>query len=199
MILKRQNRVVLAVILGLFAVMGSARAADIVSPAMPYRVGADRVAEALAARGISVQPGQLEFLASVKSSRPDPALEIEHLQATSRDSVLARVRCREAGVCLPFLVVLRLTTKQDPQTILERLPATKVQFLPAGNQHRPKWMVKTGQTATFVMQGKDVRATTPVICLQNGRQGESIRVSSLDRKRIMVGEIVAPGLLRGTL
>jgi flagella basal body P-ring formation protein FlgA len=47
--------------------------------------------------------------------------------------------------------------------------------------------------------GKDFRATTPVICLENGRQGESIRVSSLDRKRIMVGEIVGPGLLRGDL
>lgn len=199
MILERQNRVVLMAIMGLFVLMASACAANLVSPAMPYLVRADRVADTLAARGISVQPGQLEFLASVKSSRRYPELEIEHLQATGRGSVLARIRCREAGVCLPFLVVLHLTARQHPEAILERLPATKVQFLPAGNQHRPNWMVKTGQTATLVMQGKDVRATTPVICLQNGRRGESIRVSSLDRKRTMVGEIVGPGLLQGAL
>jgi len=60
-------------------------------------------------------------------------------------------------------------------------------------------VIRTGQRATIVLQGENLRATTSVICLQNGQRGESIRVSSLDRKRIMVGEIVGPGLLHGTL
>ena len=199
MVLPRHNRVVLAAILALLVVRGDVHAADVGPPAMPYRVSADGVADALAKRGISIQRGQVEFLAPVKSSRPDPALEIERLQRTSRDSVLARVRCREAGVCLPFLVVLHLAAGQDQQMIEERASATGGQFRTTSNPHRPNWTVKIGQTATLVMQGKDVRATTPVICLQNGRQGESIRVSSLDRQRIWVGEIVGPGLLRGAL
>ena len=199
MTLQRQNRAILAAILSLFAMIGSAGAVQPMSPETWYRVGADCVVDALAARGISVQRDQLEFLASVKSSRPDPGLEIERLQATSRDFVLARVRCREAGECLPFLVVLHLTARQYSRAILQPLPPAQGQLRTTGNPHRPNWMVKTGQTATLVMQGKDVRATTPVICLQNGRRGESIRVSSLDRKRIMVGEIVGSGLLRGAL
>ena len=199
MIPARQNRAVLAAILSLFVLTGHVHAADVAPPAMPYRVSADGVADALAKGGISIQRGQVEFLAPVKSSRPDPALEIERLQRTSRDSVLARVRCHEAGECLPFLVVLHLVRGQDPPGIAERAPATQGQLRTTGSPHRPNWTVKIGQTATLVMQGRDVRATTPVICLQNGRQGESIRVSSLDRKRIMVGEIVGPGLLRGAL
>jgi len=197
MILPRHNRVVLAALLSLFVVRGYVHAADVASPAMPYRVSADGVADAFAKRGISVQ--RVEFLASVKSSRPDPALEIERCQRTSRDSVLARIRCHEAGVCLPFLVILHLAPGQDPQGIAEPAPTTQGQLRTTGSPHRPNWTVKIGQTATLVMQGRDVRATTPVICLQNGRQGETIRVTSLDRQRIWVGEIVGPGLLRGAL
>jgi flagella basal body P-ring formation protein FlgA len=41
--------------------------------------------------------------------------------------------------------------------------------------------------------------TLPVICLENGSQGERIRVSSTDRKFTYLGEIVAPGMLRTQL
>jgi len=199
MILPRHNRVVLAALLSLFVVTGYVHAADVASPAMPYRVGAYGVADALAKRGISIQPGQVELLAPVKSSRSDPTLAIERLQRTSRDSVLARIRCHEASECLPFLVVLHLAGGQDLQAIAESVPATQSHSGTTSNLYRPNWTVKIGQTATLVLQGKDVRATTPVICLQNGRQGETIRVTSLDRQRIWVGEIVGPSLLRGAL
>jgi hypothetical protein len=199
MILQRQISAVLAAILSLFAVTGHARSAQPVSPEVWFSIGADRVAAALAAREIPVQPGQVEFLASVRSKRPEPPLEIERLQTASRDSVLARIHCRNAGECLPFYVVLHLSGEQDAQAMIGRIHPTASPVRAASNPVRPQWVVRTGQTATIVLQGENLRATTPVICLQNGRQGESIRVSSLDRKRIMVGEIIGPGLLRGAL
>jgi len=193
----RQGSVILAVILGVFAVR--AGAAEPVSFETWYRISADRVAAALAERGIPVQPGQVEFLVSVRSKRPEPVLEIEHLQRASRNSVLARLHCRDAGECLPFYVVLHLSEKQDVQAMLERSypHATPARALTA--PARPHWAVRAGQRAVIVLQGENLRATTSVICLQNGEQGESIRVSSLDHRRTMVGEIVGPGLLRGTL
>jgi len=199
MILQRQHSVVLAAILSLFAVIAPAGAAQPVSPEIWYHVGADRVAAALAARGIPVQPGQVEFLASVRSRRPEPALEIERLQRASRDSILARIHCRTPGECLPFYVVLHFSGKQDAPAMIERMYPVASPARAASNPVRPNWVVRTGQRATIVLQGENLRATTSVICLQNGQRGESIRVSSLDRKRIMVGEIVGPGLLHGTL
>jgi len=199
MIFQRQNSVVLAAILSVFAMMGRAGAAQPVSPEAWFSVDADRVAAALAARGIPVQPGQVEFLASVRSSRPEPALAIERLQRAGRDSMLARIRCRDAGQCVPFYVVLHLSGRQDAQAMVERMyPAASPAHAAVGVV-RPNWVVRTGQRATLVLQGGNLRATTPVICLENGRQGESIRVSSLDRRRFMVGEIVGPGLLHGAL
>ncbi len=199
MVLKAQNGVVLAAILSVVAAAGPARAVQPVSPVMPYCVGVDRVAAALGARGISIQPDQVEFLASVKSSRPDPALEIERLQTANQESVLARIHCRKPGECLPFYVVLHLSGTQDAQAMLARSLASARPVSAASHTVRPQWVVRSGQRATFVLQGKDMRATTLVICLQDGRQGESIRVSSLDRSRMMVGEVVGPGLLRGAL
>jgi len=189
--------VVLAALLAMFAMR--AGAAEPVSIETWYRISADRVAAALAERGIAVQPHRVEFLISVRSRRPEPVLEIEHLQTAGHNSVLARLHCRDAGECLPFYVVLHLSGKQDVQAMIERsyphaTPARAV-TAPA----RPHWVVRAGQRAVIVLQGENLRATTSVICLQNGQQGESIRVSSLDHQRTMVGEIVGPGLLRGTL
>lgn len=196
---KRQAEIVLAMVFSLFVAVGSARANQPVPPGSAHSVGSDTVAAALVARGISVQPSQVEFLAAVKSNHPQPALEIQHLQATTEHSLLARVRCREAGECLPFYVIVHLFDRQQSQ-VLEHLPTpvSPTQALRAAAP-RPDWVVRTGESATFVLEGKDFRATAPVICLQNGKQGETIRVSSLDHKRIMVGEIVGPGLLHGAL
>jgi hypothetical protein len=200
MAFKRQNSGVLLAVLSILVVGEYARAAGHLSPAMPYSLGAEEVTAALATRGISMQTDQVEFLAPVKSRRPEPALEVERLQAANRASLLARIRCREAGECLPFYVVLHLSDKQQSQALLERLPATASPVQAARTPTpRPNWVVRAGQRATFVLEREDVRASAPVICLQNGQQGESIRVSSLDHKRIMVGEIVAPGLLHGAL
>jgi len=162
-------------------------------------VGADAVTAALAARGLSVAPSQVEFLASVRSIRPNPALEIEHLQAAGQRSLLVRVRCRETAECLPFFVVVHLSDKQELQAMLKQTPATASLLPAASKPSRPSWMVRQGETAMFVLENKDLRASAPVICLQNGRQGDSIRVSSLDHKRIMIGEIVGPGLLHAYL
>lgn len=199
MVIKGKNGAVVGVIVSLLAVLGHAGATKPAPGGMLYRVSESRVAAALASRDISVQPDQVEFLASVKSNHPEPELEIEHLQTAGRRALLARIRCREAGECLPFLVVVHFSNSQDAQAMLEGQHAGEVPPRRTGNPPRPVWIVRTGQQATFVLEGKDMRATTPVICLQNGRKGESIRVSSVDRKRIMVGEIVGPGLLHGTL
>jgi len=199
MVFKRQNGVVLAAILSIFAAGEYAAAAQQASPPKPYSLGAEEVTTALATHDISLGIDQVEFLAQVKSSHPNSTLEVERLQAASRVSLLARMRCREAGECLPFYVVLHLSDKQEPQAMLERFPASPpVHTVPASTL-RPIWVVRAGEKATFVLEGKNFRATAPVICLQSGRQGENIRVSSLDRKRVMVGEIVAPGLLHGAL
>jgi hypothetical protein len=200
MIIQRSNRVLLAAVLSIFAWTGRAPAAGAMFGGMPCIVGADQVAAALVKRGIPIQPGQVEFLVSVKSSQLKPALEIDRLQQAG-DTLLARIHCRQVGECLPFYVVLHPSDRQNAGAMVERSAATATtRPVPiVSHMARPKWVVRSGQRATFVLQGKDLRATTPVICLQDGRQGESIRVSSLDGKRTLVGEIVGPGLLRGAL
>jgi hypothetical protein len=39
----------------------------------------------------------------------------------------------------------------------------------------------------------------PVICLQGGVRGQTIRVASTDRKQVFDAEIVATGMLKGNL
>jgi len=194
---KRNTGAVGAVALSFLLVAGRVQAAQ--SAGMTYRVNASQVVAAAAARGLSVLPDQVEFLSAVKSSQPEPALEIEHLQAANGKAMLARIRCHAAGECLPFLVVLHFSPSQNVQAMLVNQGAAEVQPRRTAKPQRAAWTIKSGQTAMFVFEGKSLRATIPVVCLQNGREGESIRVSSLDRKQILVGEIVGPGLLHRAL
>jgi len=196
---KREIEAVLAAMLAIIVMAGTAHAARPESQETLHRVSAIGVAAALAAYGVAVRPDRVEFLAPVNSIHPEPALEIERLQAKSPDSALARIRCRDTRDCLPFYVMLHFADDRQALMLIEHVHPASNQVHTAPWAERPDWVLRRGQKAIFVLQGRNVRATTPVICLENGRQGQSIRVSSLDGKRFMVGEIVGPGLLHGVL
>jgi flagella basal body P-ring formation protein FlgA len=53
--------------------------------------------------------------------------------------------------------------------------------------------------ATLEIVAPEMVITIPVVCLENGHQGEQIKVLSTDRKSAYLGEIIRPGLLRQRL
>jgi flagella basal body P-ring formation protein FlgA len=56
-----------------------------------------------------------------------------------------------------------------------------------------------GDPATLVFDNSRLRISLPVICLQSGSRGQTIRVESRDHKRFFKAKIVESGLLKATL
>jgi len=57
-------------------------------------------------------------------------------------------------------------------------------------------VLRSGDPATMVFNNRFLHISMPVICLQSGRQGQTIRVASIDHRRFYKAEIMGPGLLK---
>jgi hypothetical protein len=60
-------------------------------------------------------------------------------------------------------------------------------------------IVKIGSHATLVIDAQRLHIKLPVICLEQGAPGQTIRVTALDRKQTYKAEVIGSTLLKGTL
>ncbi len=160
-------------------------------------ISADRIADELAAAGVRVRADQVEILSGVGSARPDVPLTVLSISNWRRGLKEVRLRCKNSSDCLPFYVILhRANTLEIPPRFSKQAQRT-VPGKP--NTGASGIAVRAGKGATLVLQNGDMRITLPVTCLQNGRQGERIRVVGSENKRIYQAEVLENGLLRGVL
>jgi len=109
------------------------------------------------------------------------------------------VRCTRNSDCVPFLVRWPQTASRGPVRltgpILAPVPSSARLNL-GGIRH---FLVRPGETVTLVWDQDGIRAVLPVICLDRGNVGDSIRVRIKDGSRVMRAEIVSESLLRAIL
>jgi hypothetical protein len=158
-----------------------------------HTISAVQVSRAFSAKGIRVVPEQVDFLSPVPTSATDADVRVVSVARLAGDTFKVRMRCQN-NECLPFYVLLRGVNFSEEQT-RQQFPRRIV------NQVNPKSrrVVRSGERVTLIVEGKDLRITLPVICLQNGALGQKIRVSSSDHKKIYIAEVTQAGLLKSTL
>jgi len=163
-----------------------------------FLISANRVAEALVGAGVPVSAGQVRFLSPVSSDDRDPSLRVINVSRWSGNSYKAELRCRDHAACLPFYVLLTGSEKADTRgQVVGRetdIRGRNVALVPAETA-----LVRDGDNATLVFENSSLRISLPVICLQSGNRGQTIRVESRDHKRFFKAEIVEAGLLRASL
>ncbi len=108
----------------------------------------------------------------------------------SSGRVRVRLQCGEAGECLPFFVYVYLRDSgKDAQVascqLCWSLPLRKT---------APKPLVRAGDRATAVFVAARLRMSTRVVCLDRGREGDVIRVRSLEG-HIFRARVSGPRLL----
>jgi hypothetical protein len=97
------------------------------------------------------------------------------------------LQCRRAGECVPFLVWLAA----DNGGALFSTATARLQSEDAA--------VKRGQTAMLTWDQGGIRVVVPVMCLEPGAIGQSIRVRIENAGRTLRAEVVAAGELRVSL
>jgi Chaperone for flagella basal body P-ring formation len=168
------------------------------TPQGPALTG-NRVLFALTVAHVPVRSAEVEFLAPIVLAHPRATLKLASLERREPDSAVAKISCAAAGECLPFFVIVHWSDLAERDAALGRAhKATPAGTTAAATLAEPI-LVRAGQPATLFLDNPKMHIATPIICLQNGKQGQQIRVSSLDHKRIILAEVVDLGVLRGSL
>jgi len=181
-----------------FAAMATVAIAAALPASENSVVDENRVLFALAVAHVPVRSASVEFLTPITLREPRATLKVERIEKAQGDSALARISCPAVGECVPFFVILHWSDAFERETALGPVRAQPSRLSAKPVPSKPI-LVRAGQSATLLLDNAKIHISTPIICLQNGSQGQQIRVSSLDHKRIALAEVIDSGVLRGTL
>jgi hypothetical protein len=177
----RISVLIVAIALGLPAAMASAQ----------HAITPQQIAAALDSAGMSTTPEQVVLLSDVVSTTSSPALKFESAELWSDRRIKVRLSCVKSDECLPFFVAVQGSQAQ---------PTTPDASSVATTQAKPNSpLMQAGGHATLLLEGDHIHIKLPVVCLENGAIGQTIRVASLDRKLTYLAQVDADRTLRGKL
>lgn len=174
-------------------VVGCAVAAGPAVAEETYPISATRVAEVLAAEGVTMPASNISVPAGTAARRAQAELRIASIAAAtgSAGRYWVKVECSDSGDCLPFYVTVESPT---PLASGVRQVATG-KVLPQHHAGVPT--VRAGARMTLVIHGDRSVITLSVVTLQSGDIGDVIRVATPDHKQVLQGQIVNATELQG--
>ncbi len=175
----------------------AAAAAPAALAAEHYPISAGLVAAAMGRAGMQVAPDQVVLLTEVVATIPAPVLKVSSVERLSNQRLLARVECEKSEECLPFFVSLGAAPKGNAQS-----PAGDPDLLSAGltpTNAAKTVVLRSGSPAKLLLDGNHVHISIPVICLESGSPGQTIRVTDKERRMVFTAQVVNGGILKGRL
>jgi hypothetical protein len=153
-------------------------------------ISAQQVADAMAVAGIAVNLNQIELLSGTSGTRENAGVRVVSVTDQITGAVKVKLRCQDNQECLPFYVLVHG---------IDGANATRASAVPRVQASSPQNVIRGGDHATLILESPDSRMRLPVICLQSGSLGQKIRVASPDHRQFFDAEIVATGVLKGSL
>jgi hypothetical protein len=156
----------------------------------------EQVATAINAAGMKVSADQIELLTEVVATNSAPALKVESMERWGDHRMKLRLDCVKAQECLPFFVAVQWSqAKATPPASAEH--SSSALFLAKPDSH--SFAVRTGSPAILLLDGDHIHIQLPVVCLENGVIGQTIRVASKDHRQTYTAEVGDNAVLRGRL
>ena len=170
-----------------------------VAPPQSVLLSSQDIAAALSRNDFRVLQDQVELLTSVRSMRAQPLLEVMSVDPWHTGSAKVRLRCTQHEDCLPFYVLVNWPSAVESETAISRWSSSGSHAIARPIPQHGPWLVHNGEPATLVIEREHLRVQLPVVCLENGSAGKTVRARSTDHKRIYVAEVVGEKLLKGQL
>jgi hypothetical protein len=153
-----------------------------------------QVAAAISSAGINITADQVTLLADVAAATPSPTLMVESMERWGDHRTKVRMSCANAE-CVPFYVAVQWQQAQPATAAFGgRAATTTVLAKPASGEI----VLRAGATATLLLEIDHVHIQIPVVCLESGALGQTIRVASKDRRQTFMAQVGDPTLVRGT-
>lgn len=136
----------------------------------------------------------IRLAAPVTATVKEPVLEINAVSQGHGQELLLRMSCRVHWECLPFYASATwpaegakpaLLTEAGKESMMAKLPASAEAL--AGNH------------ATLLLEDGPIHIRLPVVLTQSGHVGETVRVTTPDRKQTYQAELLSTELLKGEL
>jgi hypothetical protein len=151
-----------------------------------------QVAGAISNAGIKISPEQVTLLADVVANQADPTLVVESMERWGDNRMKVRMNCANSE-CLPFFVAVQWGQNEPTAAGFASRGAVG-----ASSSVKPI-VLRAGSTATLILNSDHVHIKLPVVCLESGTVGQTIRVSSLDHRQTFTAQIGDPAALKGTI
>ncbi|MGI4828082.1 MAG: hypothetical protein ACRYFU_07830 [Janthinobacterium lividum] len=160
---------------------------------------------------------QVRLAAAVTATVANPTLEIASVTPSAAGhEALLRMACQIHTECLPFFAsavwpleapMPNLLTKPESKdrSVISSQSAgiAAAPELPTRNALMPNTsvpsVIRPGSSATLLLEGGRVHIQLHVVFAQSGHVGDTVRVTTPDRKQVFVAEVLTPELLRGEL
>lgn len=202
----------LLLLLVLLGVATAPRAVKAASSSPAYAIRTEDAARAVLAVHPELAGDAVELPTRIETRTEAPILEagsLERLAVPSTAGAISpgtatgvsigriRIHCRTESACLPFYVWVHLPAS-DASTLQQGAPAG----LPDHENVSPlasEPVLRTGAHAFMVIDSGLLHLRIPVICLQSGAVGTSIRVAGPTHGRVYQVAIVDQSTVRGSL
>jgi hypothetical protein len=155
------------------------------------------VANTIAAAGMDVSPNQVTLLSNAVAKMQNPALRVESIERWGDHRMKVRMDCISPDDCIPFFVAVRLSHDLpgiEPPAVR---PGNRLGQVACSADAPAPCAVRAGSSAILLLEGQHIHIQLPVICLENGRVGQTIRATSKDRRQTYSAEVVNTRELRG--
>lgn len=165
-----------------------------------YSISAEQVAVAVGRMGVRISPSQITVLADVVATTPAPVLRVRSLERLDADRFMVRLECVNEDSCLPFMTSIQVD--KDEATKLASISSRECLRCGANSvpaQQSGTVVIRSGSSAILELEGPHIHIRIPVICLQNGAAGQTIRATDKDHRRVYAAQVIDIGILRGRL
>jgi hypothetical protein len=159
-------------------------------------ITAEQVAAAINGAGMKVSADQVVLLTDVVATGSAPKLKVESMERWGDHQMKFRLDCVKAGECLPFFVAVRWSQAESVPPVFADHSSTAILLAkPDSNS----LIVRAGSPAVLLLDGDHIHIQLPVVCLENGAIGQTIRVASTDRRQTYTAQVGDGAVLRGRL
>ena len=182
----------------------------------------EQVVAALNFAKFPLEDAEVKLMAQNTATIEAPRLEVRAVEPWGDRDARVRLGCEAHEQCLPFYVAVHwfdatsakaalLAANVSPARLARSAPNSLASTTrepvavpsPAPtsspNATDTEIHLHAGSHATLLIEGDRLHIKLPVICLENGVPGRTIRVTALDHKQTYRAEVVDSTLLKGTL
>ena len=120
------------------------------------------------------------LLADVVATNSAPKLKVESMERWGDHRMKFRLDCVKSEECLPFFVAVRWSQAEATPPVFADHSSTAISLAKPGSN---SFIMRAGSPAILLLDGDHIHIQLPVVCLENGALGQTIRVASPDHRQ----------------